>query len=138
LGLNLLPQKTYQPVAALYSGADCCIAKTRLHTNDQDGISFAAAVRPPAALSAFLDVSSLNLAVLCDRHFFWPWEQGVRQQRNQKFDSDPHKALQMDIFRTGSGALDGGSGARSSALPIQEGAHSFDRGHRLLLHQPMA
>ena len=38
--------------------------------------------------------------------------------------------------RRQSRALDGGK-MRPSTLPIQEGAHSCNRGHRLLLHQPV-
>src|SRR5579862_7854475 len=40
----------------------CCGAKTHLHTNEGPRIYCSAAMRPLVALSAFLDVSSLNLA----------------------------------------------------------------------------
>ena len=42
---------------------ECCTARCRLQTNDRSPTLCAAAMRPLAALSAFLDVSSLNLAV---------------------------------------------------------------------------
>jgi len=40
-------------------------------------------------------------------------------------------------IRTGSRALTGGGGARPSTLAIQESTYRCDRGHRLLLHQPV-
>ena len=50
----------------------CCAAKIRLHTNDRSPTLCIAAMRPLVALSAFLDVSSLNLAAPQGPPFFCP------------------------------------------------------------------
>ena len=42
---------------------ECCTAKSHLQANDRSPTLCTAAMRPLVALSAFLDVSSLNLAV---------------------------------------------------------------------------
>ena len=64
---------------------ECCTAKSRLQTNDRPPTLCTAAMRPLVALSAFLDVSSLNLAVPQGAAIFCPphrpaaacWARGV-------------------------------------------------------------
>ena len=60
----------------VHSRFPCCGAKNHLHTNEGPRIFCSAAMRPLAALSAFLDVSSLNLAAPRAPPFFVgrPWQ----------------------------------------------------------------
>ncbi len=53
---------------------ECCDAKYRLQTNDRGAKFRLAAMRSLTALSAFLDVSSLNLAVPTRRRHFFVWD----------------------------------------------------------------
>src|SRR6516225_12096118 len=55
-----------------FSAGRCCIAKYRLHANDRSPRLCIAAMRSLTALSAFLDVSSLNLTAPQAPSFFSP------------------------------------------------------------------
>jgi hypothetical protein len=78
----------------------CCAAKCHLHANDLTATLCTAAMRPLAVLSAFLDVSSLNLAAPHRPPFFclrstgdasgppWPPEKMRLSRFNQAFRLD--------------------------------------------------
>ena len=79
----------YSPVASLSTPFRCCAAKYRLHTNEPSPTLCIAAMRSLTALSAFLDVSSLNLGGASCAAFLFP--SASRERRDAAHSAPLHR-----------------------------------------------